>query len=161
MRRLTLLFIVAFAVVGALAGQNPPSVVIRGSCPTDLPGYKQWFQQTRLPYGEPYVAGERRKQQIMGNYSNLRLGMSVAEVEKVIGKPDFASPRPAARLSSSPPPAVATCSNQIGYILKKNSENMADVEDVAIYLFFSADDKLYWAAPQILSELKPLGSAAQ
>jgi len=35
------------------------------------------------------------------------------------------------------------------------------VEDVAIYLFFSADDKLYWAAPQNLSELKPLGSAAQ
>lgn len=35
---------------------------------------------------------------------------------------------------------------------------MVDVEDVAIYLFFSENGKLYWAAPQNLPNLEPLGS---
>jgi hypothetical protein len=42
--------------------------------------------------------------------------------------------------------------------VKKNNENMADMEDVAIYLFFSRDGRLYWATPQNLPNLKQLGS---
>jgi hypothetical protein len=34
---------------------------------------------------------------------------------------------------------------------------MADLQDVAIYLFFSRDGKLYWATPQNLPDLKPFG----
>jgi len=47
---------------------------------------------------------------------------------------------------------------ETAYIIKKNSENMTDLQDAAIYLFFSRDGKLYWAAPQNLPKLKPLGS---
>lgn len=157
MHKLTPFLLVAFAIVGSLAGQNPPSVVVHGNCPTDLPGYKQWFQQTKLPHGEPYAAGDKRKQQIFQNYQRLKLKMSVKEVEEVIGRPDFAVPRPAARLSTSPPPADPVCSNQIVYVVQKASENMADMNDAAIYLFFSPSDKLYWVAPQNLPGLKTLG----
>ena len=155
MKRLIMLMAACAMMAGSVVTQNPPSVVVHRSCPTNLPDYKQWLQQAGLPY----IAGDKRKQQIIENYSKLELRMSASEAEKLIGKPDFAAPRPGARLSTSPPPAVATCTNQIAYILKKNSENMADMEDVAIYLFFSADDKLYWALPQNVAALKPLGSA--
>jgi hypothetical protein len=45
--------------------------------------------------------------------------------------------------------------------VKKAHENMADVEDVAIYLSFSRDGKLYSAAPQNLPTLKQLGSPTE
>jgi hypothetical protein len=130
MKRLILFMAACAMMAGSVAAQNPPSVIVHGSCPTNLPDYKQWFQQTRLPY----IAGDKRKQQIIEDYSKLKLRMSASEAEKLLGKPDFAAPRPAARLSTSPQPAVASCTNQIVYILKKNSENMADMEDVAVYL---------------------------
>jgi hypothetical protein len=41
--------------------------------------------------------------------------------------------------------------------VKKSHENMTDMEDVAIYLSFSRDGKLYWAAAQNLPTLKQLG----
>jgi len=42
-----------------------PSVVFQGKCDTGLPGYQDWFQQTRLPKGEPYVAAQSRQQELV------------------------------------------------------------------------------------------------
>ena|ERR1017187_7598305 len=151
--------VVFFALmVGVLAGQELPTVVVQGNCPTGLPEYKQWLAQTRLANGSPYVVDGKRKQQIVGNYQELKLNMSAKQAEMLLGQPDFAAPHPAARLSTSPPPAKVNCTNQIAYILKKTNENMADMADVAVYLFFSPEDKLYWASPQNIPELKALGS---
>lgn len=150
------------AICCALAAQNsPPAVVFHGNCANDLPRYQQWFRQTRLPYGEPYLAFGRRKQQILDHYPKLKLQMSLEEVEILLGKPDFSTPRPAARLATTPEPAEQQCSNQIAYIMKKTTENMADTEDVAIYLLFSKDGKLYWSAPQNLPNLRQLGSPTE
>jgi len=45
------------------------------------------------------------------------------------------------------------CSVETASIINKNSEHMTDLQDVGIYLFFSRDGKLYWAAPQNLPDL--------
>ena len=148
-----------FAVGCALAAQNsPPAAVFRGNCADEVPGFQEWFQETRLPSGEPYLAPSKRREQVLEHYSKLGLQMSLQEVEKLLGKPDFSTPRLAARLASTPEPKEQQCRNQVAYILKKSSENMVEVEDVAIYLFFSENGKLYWAAPQNLPNLEPLGS---
>ena len=139
----------------------PPAVVFYGKCANELPSYPQWFQQTRLPYSEPYLAPDARKQEILEQYPRLRLQMSLEEVKRLLGKPDFSVPHPAARLATTPEPAEEKCSNQVAYVVKKNNENMADMDDVAIYLFFSADGRLSWATPQNLPNLKQLGSAIE
>jgi len=61
--------------------------------------------QTRLQQSEPYVAGEGRTQQLTNNYGKLKLQMSVTEVEKNLGKADFATGTPPARLATGPEPA--------------------------------------------------------
>jgi hypothetical protein len=143
----------------ALAAQNsPPAGVFRGNCADEVSGFQEWFQETRLSSGEPYLAPSKRREQVVEHYSKLGLQRSLQEVEKLLGKPDFSTPRLAARLASTPEPKEQQCGNQVAYILKKSSENMVDVEDVAIYLFFSENGKLYWAAPQNLPNLEPLGS---
>jgi len=144
---------------GVLAAQtSPPEVVFHGNCENGLPHYQQWFQKTRLPQGEAYLAPDKRKQQMLSGYPKLKLQMSLEEVEKLLGQPDFSSPLPAARLATAPEVAKASCSNQIAYIVNKSSENMADTSDVAVYLVFSRSGKLYWAVPQNISRLRELGS---
>jgi hypothetical protein len=54
------------------------------------------------------------------------LQMSLQEVEKLLGKPDFSTPRLAARLASTPEPKEQQCRNQVASILKKSSENMVE-----------------------------------
>ena len=146
---------------GLMAQNPPPAVVFHGNCPNKLPSFQEWFQHTELPHGGTYVAQEERKEHVLRQYSKLRLQMSLEEVERVLGTPDFATPRPIARLTTTPEPIESQCSNEVAYIFKKSSENMADFEDVAIYLLFSKDAKLYWVAPQNLPSLKQLGSPTE
>lgn len=149
-----------FSTLCVLTAQSsPPDVAFRGNCANELPSYREWFQRTRLPYSEPYLAPDKRREQVLEQYSKLKLQMSLKEAEELFGKPDFSTPRPAARLATTPEPKEQQCSNQVAYIFKKSSENLADMADVAIYLLFSKDGKLYWAVPQNLPNLKPLGSS--
>jgi len=111
-----------------------------------------------LPRGEPYVAAQSRQQELLNKYPKLKLAMSMTEVERYLGKPDFAEGKPIARLANAPEPTDKRCNIETAYIVKKNGENMADIEDVAIYFFYSRDGKLYWASPQNLPGLKQMGS---
>jgi hypothetical protein len=142
------------------AQTSPPAAVFHGNCANGLPRFEEWYAQTRLPR-QPYVVAAKRKQQMLENYPKLKLQMSLEDVEELIGKPDFASGTPTPHLANAPEPADKRCSNELAYIVKKAHENMADVEDVAIYLSFSRDGKLYWAAPQNLPTLKQLGSPTE
>jgi hypothetical protein len=134
-----------------------PAVVFRGNCANNQTGFNEWFHGTRLPYGEPYLSSAARKQQITGRYSKLKLNMSLEEVKLLLGDPDFSTSLPKARLASRPP-SEEGCATQVAYILKKTSENMTDTADVAIYMFFTPEGRLYWAAPQNLPDLRPFGS---
>lgn len=142
-----------------VAQSSPPSAVFSGTCTSDLPRFEDWYPTTRLPNGELYVATEKRKQQVLENYPKLKLQMSLEEAEKILGKPDFAMALPAVRLATAPESGDRRCNNEVAFILKKNSENATDMEDIAVYLSFSRDGKMYWAAPQNLPALRPLGSA--
>ena len=153
------LLAVAAGCCCSLVAQTPaPNVVFRGKCDTGLPRIEDWFLQTPLPKGEPYIAPQSRQQELVNKYPKLKLAMSMAEVEKHLGKPDFGWGKPIARLASAPEPTDKRCSIETAYIMKKNGENMTDIEDVAIYLFYSRDGKLYWASPQNLPSLKQMGS---
>ena len=153
-----LLAVAAASCCSLVAQTSAPNVVFRGKCESALPRYGDWFQQTRLPKGEPYVAAQGRQQELLNKYPKLKLAMSMTEVEKYLGKPDFAEAKPTARLATAPEPTDNRCTIQAAYIVKKNGENMTDMEDVAIYLFYSRDGKLYWASPQNLPSLKQMGS---
>jgi len=153
------LYTIALLFCCALEAQTSvPSVVFHGNCGTDLPRFEEWFRATRLGQGQPYVAAQDRSRKTTTNYPKLKLQMSMPEVEKYLGKPDFATGRPAAHFATAPEPVDQPCSVETAYIFNKNGENMADLQDVAIYLFFSRDGKLYWAMPQNVPDLKPLGS---
>ena len=153
------IYTIALLFCCALEAQTSvPSVVLHGNCGADLPRFEEWFRDTRLAQGQPYVAAQDRSRKTTTNYPKLKLQMSMSEVEEYLGKPDFAIGMPAARLATAPEPTDHQCSVQTAYIFNKNGENMTDLQDVAIYLFFSRDGKLYWATPQNLPDLKPLGS---
>jgi hypothetical protein len=156
-----ILFLILFGVFtcGVLAVQDVPKVVTSHvNCAVKSPVYNDWYQQTRLSEGEPYVAPNKHKQQILDNYHSLKLQMTLDEVERLLGKPDFGTTRPPLHLATAPERADRGCATDLAYIMRKNSGNMVDTEDVAVYLSFSQDGKLYWAAPQNLPLLKPLGS---
>jgi len=142
------------------AEASAPPVVVRHNCATGLPRFEEWFERTGLPH-EPYVVTDKRKQQMLDNYPRLKLQMSLEDVEKLLGKPDFATGISAAHLATAPEPTDKRCKDQLAYIVKKKHENMTDMEDVAIYLFLSRDGRLYWAAPQNLPSLKQLGSPTE
>ena len=158
MRSLLKLTLCTTALVCALAAQNPPTTyVVHGNCENGLPTYQQWFGKTQLPFGKVYVAGKKRKQQIVENYSKLKLQMTLEQTEQLLGQPDFSAPHPRGHLSTEPEPVKAICSNQIAYVFQKKGEDMTDMADEAIYLFFSPENKLTWAAPQNVPELKTMG----
>jgi hypothetical protein len=155
MKRIAFVTLLGAALCCVLEAQlSPPAVVFHGNCATGLPRFEEWYQQTRLPY----VVTDKRKQQMLDGYPKLKLQMSLEDVEKLLGKPDFATVTPAPHLANAPEPADKRCINELAYVVKKNHENMTDMEDVAIYLVFSRDGALYWAAPQNLPTLKQLGN---
>ena len=160
MKRLCCLILsVAVVFVAVEAQEVPHSVTTQVSCAVQPTRYDQWYQLTRLSAGEPYVAADKRRQQILDNYHRLKLEMPLEEVERLLGKPDFGTARPALHLSNAPEPTDRRCTNDLAYIVRKNGESIVDTGDVAVYLSFSRDGKLYWVAPQNLPTLKPLGSA--
>jgi len=142
-----------------VAQTSAPNVVFQGKCETGLPRFEDWVK-TQLPKSGPYVVSQSRRQELLNQYPKLKLAMSMTEVEGYLGKPDFAWGTPIARLATSPEPTDKRCNIQTAYIVKKNDENMTDMEDIAIYLFYSREGKLYWVSPQNLPSLKQMGSPA-
>ena len=140
------------------AAQDVPSVVFHGNCANQLPRFEQWFTTTKLPYSQHYSISAERKVRIIGNYSKLAIGMTLEEVERLLGDPDFSNPLPPPRQANLPEPIGVRCVDQVAYIFAKSTENMSDVQDVALYLFFWRNGALYWAAPQNMPNLKQLGS---
>lgn len=147
---------------GALVAQNdPPHVLFHGHCDDGLPHAQQWLEHSGVASGKPYIASAARKQQITDGYSKLKLQMSREEVEKLMGDADYSAPKPSGHLATAPEPNPPVCSDQLAYLLKKDSVNMADMGDVGIYVFFSPENRLYWATPLNIDSLKPLGSPVQ
>jgi hypothetical protein len=131
-------------------------------CPTnDVLSFSRHFLSLQfgcLRREGSFSTAQSRQQELVNEYPKLKLAMSMTEVEKYLGKPDFALGKPIARLKTAPEPTDKRCNIEAAYVLKKNSENMTDMEDIAIFLFYSRDGKLYWASPQNVPRLKQMGS---
>ena len=87
--------------------------------------------------------------------------MTLEEVVVLLGTPDFSEAMARGHLSNQRDPTTSACSDQVAYVLQKTSDNMADMNDVAVYLFFSPENKLTWAFPQNIPALKVLGGPEQ
>jgi hypothetical protein len=115
--------------------------------------YNAWFQSTGLPAGHSYRVSGEKKDALRSAYARLKLAMSRSEAQKLLGIPDFEQLVPEAIMRVP----TGACEYQWAYILSKEKENLVDPHDVAIYLSFSAADRLTWAFPQNL-DLKAKGS---
>ena len=116
--------------------------------------FRTWRDSTDLSKNVPYRVGSTREGALRSAYANIEIGMSRSEVEKVMGKPEFENV-----MAGGPNGGPRTyCIDQWVYIFRKNSAIIIDAGDQAIYLTFSADEKLYWASPQNI-DLKSKGSA--
>ena len=81
MRRVPFLILFGVFTCGVLAAQDIPKVVTSHvNCAVKPPVYDDWYQQTRLAEGEPYVAPDKRRQQILDNHHRLKLQMTLDEV---------------------------------------------------------------------------------
>ena len=160
--RLIALFLVLGACPAVLASQEgPPAYVVKGQCPEDgLPHFHQWVENSGVGSGKTYVAEAKRKQQIIAGYSKLQLNMSQKAVEGVMGKPDYSAAKLKGHLATAPAPDPPVCPAQFAYILKKDTDNAADLNDEAVFVFFTPEDKLYWATPLNVPALKVIGSPA-
>jgi len=80
MRRVSILILFGAFTYGLLGAQDVRKVVTSHvDCAVKPPVYDDWYQ-TRLAQGEPYVAPDKRKQQILDNYHRLKLQMTLDEV---------------------------------------------------------------------------------
>jgi hypothetical protein len=139
----------------ALHGLSPLHQ-IDASCKRELADYATWFSDTALAHGAPYVIDDRRKAELLGRWPKLSLGMSRAEAETTLGKPDFeqVTPLRGAKYTWSP---KLVCIRQLAYVVSQAGDNLADTTAQGLYLSFDDKDKLFWASPQNVSGLKPLG----
>jgi len=110
--------------------------------------------------GKTYVADSQRQAKVRAGYAGLSLGMSVDQVEDLLGKADWVSVRPHGHLPNVWFVGVP-CQRQLAYILRQNSANPADANTVAVHLSFDENGRLFWAAPQNVEGLKAMGSAVQ
>jgi hypothetical protein len=160
-RAANLLLCIVGLVCFLTAQDSPPKYVVHAHCDDGLPHFRQWFETTKLPSGQPFVANQKRKRQLLQNYSELHLHMTLEEAVALLGAPDFSEARARGHLSNQTDPAARACSDQVAYVLLKTSDNMADMNDVAVYLFFSSKNELTWAFPQNISELRVIGGPEQ
>lgn len=151
MRKVSIAAILILTVTHIVAQSSP---FLQGNCNGVGRSFGDWIHQTNLSAGQPYRVAAAQKARLLAQYSKIKLQMSLEEVEELLGTPDFTL----TSLRTSPGPSTSQCRHQIVYVVEKNSDNMLDMADAAVYLSFSGDRKLYWTSPQNLPGLVPLGA---
>ena len=152
-----LIFTILFFAACRLVAQDSAytSFFSQKSCVNTYSTYNDWVRKTQLSNGEPYRADDIRAKQLLDQYSKVKLQMSLDEVEKILGQPDFGLPSLVNPLAAAPAPE---CTNEIAYIFEKHSDVIIDMQDVAVFIYFSPDNKLFWSAPLNMPKLAQLGS---
>lgn len=121
--------------------------------------YQQWVKLVGLDVGKEFVASPARKKQILEKYSEIRVGMSREEVEKVLGRPDYEQRFKTPEVSpQNNPDAKKRCGYLWAYDISKTDINQAALDDVAVFLSFDSSGRLSWASPINIKELKQKGS---
>ena len=132
-----LLVIVACISCGLVAQDIPPAVTSHMTCAAQPVRFAQWYEQTRLSQGEPYLAETKRKQRILENYAKLKLHMPMEDVEKLFGKADFGSARPPMHLATQTEPSDRRCRTDLAYVFKKTGGSNTNCAPSKLKLFQS------------------------
>ena len=155
--------IVGFAQDGTVAAIVPQRVegiqlsqVQDRSCEADSPNPAAALSQA-VAAGKPYVADNLRQAEVRSGYPALSLGMSIRQVENLLGKADWQVAKPHPH-----PPQVwvagEPCGHELAYIFRLEGNNLEDPKTVGIYLSFDDKGGLVRATPQNLEGLKTMGS---
>ena len=100
-----------------------------------------------LASGETYTATGEKQRQIRTGYRRLSLGMTIDEVESLMGIPDLIHITSRGHIGS----AVYVnepCKRQLEYVLRQSSDNPIDPATSAIYLTFDDQGRFFWEYPR-------------
>lgn len=117
-------------------------------CPRD-PGkktYDQWRDSISFPYTAPHL----RKERIMKNYDQLRVGSTKDEFVAALGEPDYEQ-------VLYPKESNRSCGYEFMYYFEKPDDVANEIRDKKIEAFFSATGKATWIVSNI-SGLSEKGS---
>lgn len=101
----------------------------------------------------PYTAPAERKNKILVNYSALRTGMRMDEVEKLIGEADFGQHARSGIFAT--PNGVFW----IYYLHKHYRIGVNPKEDQVLELLFDTQGKVVFAVPSNVEGLEPIGKS--
>jgi hypothetical protein len=121
-----------------------------------VPDSQKSYQEFRATIKSfPYSAPVERKNHILKNYPNLRVGMSKKEVSALIGSPDYSE------LDFGPKgPREHWLGSSWVYQLFKQGDD-TNLYDPMIEIFFGTDGLLFWAVPSGMSELSQIGKCCK
>jgi hypothetical protein len=140
------------AAMCLLCGCNLPAPPIGPKPKPDGKNTCEQFDASIKSY--PYVASNERKDKIIQNYGKLEVGMSKDRIAELIGDPDYS------QLDYGPkgPRAKWLGSNWMYYIRKQ--EDLVNMKDPCIQIFFDIDGHAHWLVPQAIDGLEEKGGAA-
>lgn len=98
----------------------------------------------------PYHADESKFLRVVGNFPSLTLGMSKGEVIELIGVPD------SEEFEFKYPDDEKVVGSSFGYYLTRMERELANDQDKVIFLYFNANEELFWAQAVNL-ELNDIG----
>ena len=101
----------------------------------------------------PYVASVERKQRILSNYSQLRIGLSKAEVAMLLGEPDCSK-------RHCPKERVEYLGTSWEYYLEKPRSESNEKYDKLVYVSFDPKGKVKWVSSNV-DGLPEIGKAGR
>ena len=120
---------------------------------------KTWFARTPAAFDGKFEASRSRRAKLIETYPKLKIGMSKAEVEALLGTPDFEEVLSTYGATIGGKPITHPhCWTEWEYYIEKTGDNFGNPKDISLHLAFNAEEKLNWGKPQNLNELKEKGS---
>jgi len=104
----------------------------------------------------PYTISDSRRELILAQYSQLKLGMTKQDVLTILGEPDFTG-----YLHSKQPQSRYLGSRWMYYFYKADSSLVNERLDKSVQVFFSPDDKVSWVRPKNVPGLAEIGRPKQ
>ena len=87
----------------------------------------------------PYRADKSKFSRVVGNFPSLILGMSRGEVIELLGVPD------SEEFEFKYPDDKKVVGSSFGYYLTRMEKELANDQDKVVFLYFDANEELFWA----------------
>ena len=137
------------------------SVLLVSACDTDTKWVLESHESQRYSFTRfvagiekfPYTADQSKISRVREGFKRLSLGMRKDNVRKIMGEPDSEMLNYKPKQNSE-----ELIDSTWAYYLKRSERNLAkEGFDEALVLYFKPNEELYWADPDNIAGLKPLG----